>query len=215
MQNNVIEENPTRQRILLLLKKRGWMTTDDLSKELKITPMGIRQHLLALEKKGIVTYKAKRHGIGRPGFLYMLTDEADDLFPKRYHIFLIDILKEIERREGRGKVDDLFRFRMESLLERIKNGINGGRGLSERIERISEMLQREGYLAEVEEDGESYYLKQYNCPISVVSRIYKEACRYELEMYRELLGDGVSRTACLSDGASACIYRIPKTCEEE
>jgi predicted ArsR family transcriptional regulator len=76
------DDNPSRKGIILLLKKNGGMSIDELSRDIKITPMGIRQHLNALEKKGIVTYVANRHGIGRPGFIYKLTELAEELFPK-------------------------------------------------------------------------------------------------------------------------------------
>ncbi|TAN40628.1 MAG: winged helix-turn-helix transcriptional regulator, partial [Nitrospirae bacterium] len=65
-----LDRNPTRESIVHLLKKHGGMSIDDMSKQIQITPMGVRQHLLALEKKGIVTYISKRKGIGRPGFIY-------------------------------------------------------------------------------------------------------------------------------------------------
>ena len=67
---SVLNDNPTREKILLLLKKNGPQSIENLSQELRITSMGIRQHLLSLERKGLIDYVAKRQGIGRPAFLY-------------------------------------------------------------------------------------------------------------------------------------------------
>ena len=97
-----LADNPTRKKILLALKKNGSMSVEDLSGEVNITPMGVRQHLLLLEKSGAVEYITKKHGVGRPGFLYRLTETADDLFPKSYQSFAMDILTDIEHLDGKG-----------------------------------------------------------------------------------------------------------------
>src|SRR3990172_3073307 len=95
-----IDDNSTRNSIVNLLKKSNGLSIEELSQSINITPMGIRQHLLSLEKKGIVTYRSKKHGIGRPGFIYMLTESADYLFPKAYDKFAIEILNDINKYEG-------------------------------------------------------------------------------------------------------------------
>jgi predicted ArsR family transcriptional regulator len=204
------EENPTRKKIILLLKKSGGMGTEQLSKALGITPMGIRQHLVALEKKGFVTYDTRRQGIGRPGFIYKLTDEAEDLFPKQYDTLLLEILDELEKREGRPKVEELFRWRKDRLLKDIKGRIDNTSPLSEKVSHISDMLSKEGYFTEVVDNGDRYLLKQYNCPISVVSKKYYECCKYELAMYRELLEADIAKEECISEGATACVFSIAK-----
>ena len=90
-----IEDGQTKDRIIMMLKKVGGLTADDLSKRIGITPMGVRQHLIALERKGIVNYDARKHGIGRPVFIYNLTEKADDIFPKIYGEFSLGLLKDL------------------------------------------------------------------------------------------------------------------------
>ncbi len=205
----VSEENPTRRSIITLLKKHGGMSIDQLSKALGITSMGVRQHLLSLEGKGLVRYETERKGVGRPGYVYRLTEEAQGLFPTDYQSFLLDLLEEIESRDGRKKIEDIFRWRNRKLLEDRKSRLGNLNGLSRKIRRFSDILAEDGYLVELEEKGKMFCLKQYNCPIATVSRRYPESCRFELEMYRELFGKGVVRTDCISQGAPACIYQIP------
>ncbi len=207
---NIKEENPTRKKILLLLKKSGGMSTDELSKVLKITPMGIRQHLLALERKGLVEYETKRHGIGRPGYIYKITEKADSLFPKHYDTFILQIFSEIEKKEGRKKIEEIFRWRKDSLLEDRKTRINGSKSVKKRLQRLADLLEDEGYIVEFVENKDSYQLRQYNCPISSVSKMYRESCKMELELYRDLIGDNLKRIACISDGSPACVYSISK-----
>ncbi|MDA8085331.1 MAG: winged helix-turn-helix transcriptional regulator [Nitrospiraceae bacterium] len=77
-----IENGQTKDKIIILLKKNDGLTTGELSRHVGITPMGIRQHLLALERKNLIRYEMKKNGIGRPAFVYRLTELADDVFPK-------------------------------------------------------------------------------------------------------------------------------------
>lgn len=204
-----IEENPTRQKILILLKKNGGMTNEELSKFLQITPMGVRQHLLSLEKKGIITYNTVRHGIGRPNFVYKLTNKADKYFPNNYDNFALEILKDLEDLEGRDAIARLFRRRKERLLVKCREVIGNGKPLREKIERMAGLLSEKGYLVEVSGNGEGYAIKQFNCPIKNISETYFEVCENELELYRELFGSGVERSMCMSKGDLSCEYIIP------
>lgn len=202
--------NPTREKIVLTLKKKGDMSVEALSREVNITPMGVRQHLLVLERNGIVEYITRKHGIGRPDFIYRLTESADDIFPKSYQEFALNLLMNIEENDGRQKVDELFRRRYERVLTEKKRLLSGKDSLSDRIYTLARILQEDGCIVEVEEDSGHFTLKQFNCPISKIAFRFKEACKYDLHLFKKLIGEGVVRQQCLSDGAKACVYLIPK-----
>ncbi|HXX80689.1 MAG TPA: metalloregulator ArsR/SmtB family transcription factor [Thermodesulfovibrionales bacterium] len=208
--DTALTDNPTREKILLTLKKKGSMSVDGLSREVSITPMGIRQHLLVLERKGIVEYVTKKHGVGRPGFLYRLTETADELFPKGYQDLALDILSDLEMTDGKGKIDGIFRRRKERLAAELIPQLKGMDTLSSRIRAFSDMLQENGYIVELEEHPALFRLKQFHCPILKVARRFKEACDYDLQLYRELIGEAVRREQCISDGNQSCEYVIPK-----
>ena len=202
-----IEDGQTKDRIIMLLKKTGGLTADDLSKRVGITPMGIRQHLIALERKGIVNYDSRKHGIGRPVFVYSLTERADDIFPKVYRDFSLDLLKDLESLDGRDKVDGLFRIRKERLLEsRGKQLAN--QDFHGKIKALSNMLEEEGYFTELAENDGNYTLNQYNCPISKVASHYSEACGYETELLSELLGRQVFMKRSIPLGDHYCSFKI-------
>lgn len=209
-----IEENPTRQKILILLKKNGGMTNEELSNFLQITPMGVRQHLLSLEKKGIITYNTVRHGIGRPNFVYKLTNKADRYFPSNYDSFALEILKDLEELEGREAIGRLFKRRKERILAKSQEILGNGRSLHEQVDLMTDLLSDKGYLVEVSGNGAGYTLKQFNCPIKVISQTYFEVCENELDLYRELFGDGVERKMCMAKGDLACEYLIPDIQQE-
>jgi predicted transcriptional regulator len=74
--HSMIEEYPSRENILLLLKNKGPLSVNELTKELNITRSAIRKHLIFLEGKGLVCHAIKRQIIGRPTLLYKLTEKA-------------------------------------------------------------------------------------------------------------------------------------------
>lgn len=205
-----LSENPIKLKLMMLIKKSAGITVDELSSLLGITPMGVRQHLISLERKGVVKYTAKRRGIGRPKFYYKLTDKASQVFPNSYNKLLADILRFLKETDGPLKIDGLFRMRKESILMERDSILPDKRKLSSRISAMAEMLNIDGFMVETEEKSKHFVLKQFHCPISEVAREFKGICKYELELYKELLHKDVSRERSHIDGDPACIYIIPK-----
>lgn len=204
-----MDARPSRQKIINYLKRSDWMTVSELSKKVGITPMAIRQHLLALERQGIVRNVVKKTGIGRPVFLYGLTERAESIFPKSYGKFINEIFSTIVELEGPDMLDSIFKRRKEHLLREKYNVIEDFSDPRDKISTLSEMLNQDGHMSEIEKQNGGYFLKQFNCPISEISSNYSEPCKYELELYRDLLGEGVQRQDCLSEGGISCTYYVP------
>src|ERR671920_2075467 len=89
----------TRGRVVTLLRRSGY-TVEELARELGLTNNGVRAHLATLERDGIVRQRGvvrRESGGGKPAYLYELTPEAEDLFPKAYEPVLhrlLDVLAE-------------------------------------------------------------------------------------------------------------------------
>lgn len=207
--NMWIDDNSTRNSIVNLLKKSNGLSIEELSKSVHITPMGIRQHLLSLEKKGIVTYTSKKQGIGRPGFVYMLTEPADALFQKSYDKFAIELLNDIKKNEGAEKLDTIFKWRKDKQLNTMKEALAGCETFEKTLTGLKNILESEGLLVELTRNNGNYHLQHYNCPIRKVAEHFRELCSYELQLYRELLGKKVTREQNIAEGSSACFYKIP------
>lgn len=204
------EDNSTRGNIVLFLKKKGGMSIEELSNVINITPMGVRQHLLALEKKGIVTFIKKRHGRGRPVFTYMLTEKADDLFPKSYDGLALGILRDIKKHDGNEKIDKIFAWRRHRLFKFKREALSGKENLHDILNTLKQLLEAEGHFVELSKKNGHYHLKQYHCPIGKIAREFKDACKHELQLYRDLIGKHVTREQSVSEGAPSCLYLIPR-----
>lgn len=208
--NTTFSDSITRKKILLTLKKKGNMSVDSLSKEVNITPMGVRQHLLLMEKNGIVEYITEKHGVGRPGFLYRLTGAADDLFPKTYQEFALGMLSDLEGTDGKDKVAELFGRRKERIWAGLSGPLSEVTNLSDKLRILAESMNAEGGIVEIEESNDSFILRQFNCPISKIALRFGEACAQDLQLVREITGRNVIRQRCIRDGDQSCTYVIKK-----
>lgn len=77
-------ERKTRRAITKLLKTEGPIDSAKLAERLGLTAMGVRQHLYALQREGLVAAEERPVPIGRPAKFWRLTREADRLFPEAY-----------------------------------------------------------------------------------------------------------------------------------
>ncbi len=60
-----MEQMKNVDTILAKLKNQGAMTSGELAKELAMTSMGARQHLLRLEEKNLVGHFLQKADVGR------------------------------------------------------------------------------------------------------------------------------------------------------
>src|SRR5512137_878801 len=93
---------PTRRKIVLALKQRGGLTAAELAEMLGITSMGVRRHLTTLERDKLVRYELVQRGKGRPSYVYRLSPQAENLFPKNYAALANELLSYLANDEGEG-----------------------------------------------------------------------------------------------------------------
>jgi predicted ArsR family transcriptional regulator len=102
----------TRGRVVTLLRRAGF-TVDELARELDLTDNGVRAHLAVLERDGIVRQRGsvrRSSGGGKPAYVYELTQEGEDLFPKAYEPTLRRLLDVLGERLGPEESEALLRL---------------------------------------------------------------------------------------------------------
>jgi predicted ArsR family transcriptional regulator len=101
----------TRGKIVTLLRRSG-RTVEELARALSLTDNGVRAHLAVLERDGIVRQRGsvrRSSGGGKPAYVYGLTEQAEDLFPKAYEPALRRLLDVLSERLGSGESEALLR----------------------------------------------------------------------------------------------------------
>lgn len=202
-------DGSTRERILMLLKTSGRMNAGDLSHRLELTEMAIRRHMYALESEGRVNIVSVRQAMGRPLHAYELTAEADELFPKNYHLLALDLLDELaDDPDTAALIDRMFEGRKKKLLERYEPRM-AGKSLEQKISELAAIQNAGGYMVDIERQSDgNFILNEYNCPIAQVAGKYQQACKCELALFEALLDVPVERTDCLAKGGGKCSYHI-------
>lgn len=203
------EQGETRQEILGLLRQNGSMTAAELSSALGIGAVGVRQHLALLERDNLVRIADVRRGIGRPSHLYSLTEDAEQLFPKRYDKIALETLEFVELLGGDEAINRLFAYRRSKLEKQYAPQL-ADKTPRERVFALAEILNEQGYMCEVsqEPDG-SVILTEHNCPIDCVARSYQQICSHELTLYESLIGTPMIREQNITEDDTCCRYRIP------
>lgn len=212
---NELNRKPTRMAILAMLKKNKQMTAAQVGALLGITPMGARQHLTAMEQQGLLQSEFVKQKQGRPALYFSLSAQSDEFFPQQYHTLVMDILREMESQQGRSKINQLIQSRRDTLCEAYKQYISQAGNLPEQLQTLTELRERDGYMAEMKEGDDEYLLIEHNCPISNAAHEFPEFCHHELQMFRELLGVPVERTQHMMEGAQSCVYKILLKAKQE
>ena len=197
-------------RILFLLKTRGPATAASLAKALRITPMGVRQHLSRLVESGLVSHRDERRGVGRPRRHWLLTEKAAARFPDSHAQMTVEILGAARAVFGARGLDRLIRQRERETLARYQAALRGAGSIAERVRRLAALRSEEGYMAEcvAKPDG-SLLLVENHCPVCAAAQACQGLCRSELDIFRAVLGGAtVERTDHILAGARRCAYRI-------
>jgi predicted ArsR family transcriptional regulator len=163
----------TRQRLLRILR-RAPATITALAAELGLTDNGVRNHVAALERDGLVAEGGlERDTGGKPARVYRLTSAGEESFPKAYALVLKRLVDEISRLEGSTRAATL----LSSIGEQAARAARPATGeVRERVEAAAAALRSLGGDVEVEPVAEGWKLKGNGCPLSYVTRDHPEAC---------------------------------------
>jgi predicted ArsR family transcriptional regulator len=199
----------TRGRVVTLLRRSG-RTVEELARELGLTDNGVRAHLATLERDGIVRQRGsvrRGGGVGKPAFVYELTPDAEELFPKAYEPVLLRTLDAISERLGPEG--------LEALLRGVGRSLAEGKGVPSddtrrRLETAVETLNELGGLAELEERNGGFVIRGYSCPLAAVTPNHPEVCRMAETLISELAGVPIQER-CDRGARPRCCFEVAPT----
>jgi DeoR family suf operon transcriptional repressor len=196
----------TRRSILEFLKQHGRASLDDLAQDAGLAPMSVRGHLAVLERDGLISYEEVRGRVGRPRFMYSLTDLGQDEFPKSYHTLCNRILDAISTSslgpsDLASKLADVWTKDHEPRL--------AGKSFEDQLKILTTIRTEEGAMASLEKTPEGFVLHQQHCPASCVAARHPNViCTAEIGFIRRVLGTTVERVSWKQKGDATCSYRI-------
>lgn len=210
------QQPSTKQDILHHLLKQGQATAQELADHLSISPQAIRKHLKDLEDEALIEHQAIQAGMGRPNYQYQLSRKGRDQLPDRYGEFAVSLLDALAETVGKDQVSNILRKQWERKALEYRDRIGEG-SLQERVAKLVELRQAEGYMAEWHQipPGEQnpadsgFVITEYNCAISQIAESFPSVCGHELQMFQLALGGSkVERTHWIVNGEHRCGYLV-------
>src|SRR5215208_6616667 len=157
--------------------RRSKCTVEDLARALDLTDNGVRAHLAVLERDGIVVQRGslrRTSGGGKPAYVYELTQEGEDLFPKAYEPTLGLLLGVLSERLGLEESEALLRLVGRRLAE--EHSARSG-GADARLGAPVAVLNELGGLADLEGLYGERFIRGYSYPLADVTADHPENFR--------------------------------------
>ncbi|EEM14767.1 MULTISPECIES: helix-turn-helix transcriptional regulator [Bacillus] len=204
------EARTTKEEIVQLLKINGEQTVASLAESLEITEMAVRRHLSKLEKEKIIQSKMVRQHVGRPTYVYDLSQKGEDSFPKDYKQFALEVLEDLESIGDETLVNAILKARTNRMEEQLQKRISRQDNVWQKLREVAVIQEKKGYMVQVKQEGEnSYILQKQNCPLKAVAEKYPQLCLEEESMYKRLFSDeNVKALSNMCNGDCHCSYHI-------
>src|SRR5438067_928507 len=177
--------------------------------------MTARQHLVGLERDGLVETEKVRRATGRPHYLYKLTPKGDEVFPRRYEVLarlLLDEVGALESTEiaalsASEKRSLLIQRTADRLAERSAQNLSG-RPLAERVAAATEVLHAVGGFAEWYQTSDGYEIRDYNCIFARILPDSENGCEWHIRLLTRLLDYPVTHEVFSNGAVRCCRYLI-------
>lgn len=197
----------SRKGMLDILKKED-CSIKELCEKLGLSPTAVRQHITILERDALVKKKTIKEKMGRPKYVYSLTEKADQLFPKGYDNFLEWILEEIIEFKGYNGAMDMMERIAKKNASRYKP-LFQEKNLIERLEQLVNLLNEFGAYAEYSKEKDNFVLKTFNCIFSKPAIKFNPIiCRYDMVFFESFLGKKIAKRRSQTHGEKYCFFEI-------
>jgi predicted ArsR family transcriptional regulator len=197
----------SRRGQIILLVRRGIRTVEELAQAMGMSDNGVRAHLDALMRDNLAVRSGLlRSGRGPPSFIYILTPEAERLFPKAYEPVLLHLLDVLGEQATPAQVEHIMREVGQRLAEQQPAPAGD---LRARLTAALQSLNDLGGMAELEEQEQTFLIASQHCPLASVVPGHPEVCQMTETLLSALVGAPVQE-CCGRDGAARCGFEVAK-----
>lgn len=203
----------TREKVLRTLLANSRCTVEKLAEEVGISPISIRYHIASLQAEGLIASEEERHGgVGRPRQIFFLTEAGMEQFPTRYIRFTMRLLQQLKETMPPAMVNDLFTQMAEGLAEDLTAGMETKNlGMAERLNLAREIMRKEGFSLEWEQQGDQFQIREVNCPYYYVGQNHPEICAMDQILLSKMLSVPTSQIKCILNGDLNCTFVVNDT----
>ncbi len=200
-----VRRGDTQHRLLLALRGAGkGLGVEALSGALGITLTAVRQHLVALERDGLLTKTPEPQARGRPAHLYALTSRAKESFPRQYPWFSALLLGSL--RDALGVAG--LKARLAALGREAAGPLEAGASFEQSVRGLARKMTELGYEATVSGSARAPEITARNCVFHQLAESNPEVCSFDLGLMSQAAGAKVSHEECIVRGGSTCRFAL-------
>jgi DeoR family suf operon transcriptional repressor len=197
----------TRETILHTIKAHPKSNVDELAEAASVSPVTVRHHLNALQADGLIVSQSVRRKVGRPYYVYSLSQKGQEQFPKRYVRLTSRLLHELKIQLPSEALDDVLSSVVDSLLEE-RRGEFEHLAVEQRLDYLITLLADEGFLAHWKKTEEGYLITEFSCPYISLGETHSEICTIDKQLIVNVLDAPVQQNSCMLDGGTCCEFLV-------
>ncbi len=200
----------TRDIILEAIKQSNEATVESLAVAADVSPVTVRHHLNSLQAEGLLKTRSVRRKVGRPYYVYSLSDQGHELFPQRYMRLSSRLFDQLKAHFPAGTIDELLNGVVLQIADEHRKDFEG-LSVEKRLDYLVTLLAEEGFLAFWEASGDKYVLTEYSCPYYSVGQKHHEVCNFDRQLVQIVLDTEIKQESCMLHGDTQCqfTFRMP------
>jgi predicted ArsR family transcriptional regulator len=201
----VSEPMRSRDRILdLLLRSEEPVGVQAVSAALGVSRNAAHQHIVALEREGLIERAAVIRTRGRPSRGYRLSSAGKASFPRQYALLARQMLGELARHLGPDELRVALRRIGLSLADSLRGEM--GSDPDDNIQRIAGLMRELGYESRTIEGEGGLEIEAHNCVFHDLAMANPAICEVDLALLRSLSGKTVEHSRCMARGERSCRF---------
>ena len=198
----------SRDRILeLLLKSEEPLNVQALSAALGISRNAAHQHVMAMEREGLIERDSAIRTKGRPSRGFRLSAAGRATFPRQYALLAKQLLQELSRHLAPDELGGA----MERIGANLADTLSGREGVRS-VATIAGMMRELGYESKAVEGEDGPEIEAHNCVFHDLASADPAICEVDLSLLRSLSGQAVEHRRCMAKGERSCRFAFkPKS----
>ncbi len=191
-----------------LLAARGEATVAELARELDMNQANIRRHLEVMRAEALVDVSVRRHEIGRPSYVYRLTERGEEL-SGHYPRLVNRMVRRIAALPDGGPelLAQVFDGVADDIAKAYRPQVSGGT-VEERVVQTSDALKDEGIVDHWRRDDDGFHLMNTTCPYRKAAELTDAPCHADHRTVELLVGAPVRQVSRMVDGHAMCEYVV-------
>ena len=201
----VSEPIRSRDRILdLLLRAEEPVGVQAVSAALGVSRNAAHQHVVALEREGLIERAEVIQTRGRPSQGYRLSPAGKATFPRQYALLARQMLGELARHLGPEEL----RLTLQRIGLSLADSLRGEMGSDpdENVRRIAGLMRDLGYQSHAIDAEAGTEIEAHNCVFHDLAMADPAICEVDLALLRSLSGQSVEHRRCMARGERSCRF---------